>query len=81
MTPRASVRAMTTKSGSRFAATAARILAANASGSTSDLPDRWPQLFGRLLVFEVNPRGAGGLEFGHRPLDVQHLSEARIGIT
>ena len=37
---------MTTKSGSRRAATAARTLAAIASALTSRLPDRWPQRLG-----------------------------------
>ena len=45
-TPRASVRAIITKSRSRLAATAARIFAAIASALTSDLPDRCPQRLG-----------------------------------
>ena len=46
VTPRASVRAMITKSGSRRADTAALILATISPADTSTLPDRWPQRLG-----------------------------------
>ena len=71
---------MITRSGSLLRRAAARSLAHIASGSTSDLARQMPAPLGKLLVFELNRRRAGRFQLDDRPLDVQRLAEARVGI-
>ena len=61
---------MMTKSGSRRAATAARIFAAISSGVDQRFAGQMAAALRQFLVFEVNPRDARGLEHPHGALDV-----------
>ena len=71
---------MMTKSGSRRAATAARIFAAIASAVDQRLAREVPAALRHFLVFEVNPRDARRLEQPDGALDVQRFAEAGVGV-
>ena len=79
-TARASVRAMSRKSLSRFAAAAAAIFSFISSGLTSDLPGEMSAAFRKFLVFDVATGQTRALKFLDRPRRVFRAAETSVRI-
>ena len=79
VTPRASVRAMMTKS--RSASRRRRPGSSPPSRrARPQFPRKVPAPFGHFLVFEMNPRDTGRLEQREPSVDVHRLAEARVRV-
>ena len=80
VTPRASVRAMMTRSGSTPRGGRGAQLRAHFVGIDERLARQMAAALGQQLVFELDGRGAGRFELDDRPLDVHRGAEAGVGI-